>query len=162
MQVLSCHESYPGCRLICNHQRTPSLQKHHRRLSMTMEQRLRCCGVCGTIGVLCLSLFRQLACLACRFFSQHEERRGVLGDCRQPVGGPIGALRPTHGTHWLDRVTEQRLDVCLISGGFDWGALRPPARVAVIPAKTVLEAAFRLLSAGKYIKAHRKHRKQRG
>jgi len=87
--------------------------------------------------------------------SQHEERRGVSGCLvqilarRRPVGGLIGAWRPTHGTHWLNRGMEQQFDECLVSSGFDWGALRPteargepPAGVAVIPGKRALGLFF--------------------
>ena len=55
--------------------------------------------------------------------SQHEERSGVLGCLvqilarRRPLGGLIGAWRPTHGTHWLDRGMEQQFDECLVSSG---------------------------------------------
>ena len=80
---------------------------------------------------------------------------------------PCGTWRPTDCTHWLDRGTEQLLGVCLVSGGFDWGSMRPgeargesPAEVAFIPVKTVPRTVFRPLSAVKRTKAHQKHRKQ--
>ena len=76
--------------------------------------------------------------------SQHVERHGVLG-CLvliwarpRPVGRPKGAKRPTHGTYWLDRGLEQRLDVCLVSGGFDLGALLPGEARAEPPAGELL------------------------
>ena len=107
------------------------------------------CGICFRGGGVDGAAWGQL---------QHEERRGVLGWLvlisarRLPVGGSIGAWRPAHGTYWLVKGAEQLLDVRLVSGGFDWGSMRPgeargesPAGVVVIPAETTLGACFRLL-----------------
>ena len=65
------------------------------------------------------------------------------------MGGPIGAWRPTHGTHWLDKSMEQQFDVCLVSGGVDGGALRPteargepPLELLTYPEKRALGLFF--------------------